>query len=80
MTRDDKVILKALLLTAVCYAGIIIAGTAVIFGVLYIIGWVAELLASRIPFWIIWAIFFTVCFGALFGAISSSPGASEQKK
>lgn len=78
MKDSDGKILKALLLTVAEYAGAVIASTGIFFGLLYIISWMAELLASKLPFWVLWTLFFIVMFGLFFGTLASSPGNIEK--
>lgn len=78
--NDNKLVIKSLLLTAASYAGIIIASIIILFGGLYLLSWLAELLATKLPFWLIWGIFFIIVFGLFFGTLASSPAAHQKHK
>lgn len=80
MNRDDKLILKVLLRMAAYYGTGIILSISILFGVLYTIGWLAEWLAPKLPFWFVWAVFFTICVGMFIGSLASSPAAHQKHK
>ena len=67
---SDKRVLKYIIRDLLSYALIIAAAAVGIYGFLWVVGWLVELISDHIPDWASFGSLMAICFGSLFRCVS----------
>lgn len=67
---SDKSVLKYIIRDLLIYALIIAAAAVGIYGLLWVVGWLVELICDRVTGWAALGLLMVTCFGSLFRCVS----------